>query len=186
MSEAKAASASKTKPAPTAKKQGPKRTLPGLGDFNWKDLATLTAIAIVIAGISISAVRNLDFLSIAEQWLIDFRLTALSKGQAEPHPGIVVVTITEETLATLEYRQPVDRELLADTINQLRDKGAKVIGIDLLFDQPTIKEKDDALRAAMNGWAVAPVVAWAGFEEGLTRKQAQTLEIGRASCRERV
>ncbi|MBL8705648.1 MAG: adenylate/guanylate cyclase domain-containing protein [Rhodospirillales bacterium] len=176
MSEAKAAGASKTKSAPTAKTQGPKRTLPGLGDFNWKDLVTLAAIAVAIAGISIAAVRNLDFLSIAEQWLIDFRLTALSKGQPEPHPGIVVVTITEETLATLEYRQPVDRDLLADTINQLRAKGAQVVGVDLLFDQPTIKEKDDALRAALNGWPVAPVVAWAGFEEGLTRKQAQTLE----------
>ncbi len=175
MNKAAAAQAAKT----SGKGQGPARrgpTIPGLGDFTWLDLGTLAAIAVLIAGVAIAAVRNLAFLSVAEQWLVDFRLTALSRGIPEPHPGIVVVTITEETLATLEYRQPVDRALLAETINQLRAKGAQVIGVDLLFDQPTVKEKDEALREALRNWPVAPVVAWAGFEEGLTRKQAQTLE----------
>ncbi|MCC6469161.1 MAG: adenylate/guanylate cyclase domain-containing protein [Alphaproteobacteria bacterium] len=151
-------------------------TLPGLGDFTLIDLGALVAIAVVIAGVGIAAVRYLPFLSVAEQWLIDWRLTVLSNHSPAPHPSIVIVTITEETLATLEYRQPVDRGLLAETINQLRAKGAQNIAVDLLFDQPTIKEKDEALRAALGNWPVAPVIAWAGFDEGLTRKQAETLE----------
>jgi CHASE2 domain-containing sensor protein len=162
----------------TSKGQGKGRrpTLLGPGDFTWLDLATLAAIAVVIAGFSTAAVRFLPFLSVADHWLIDFRLTALSNGSPGPHPSIVVVTITEETLATLEYRQPVDRGLLANTINQLRAKGARNIAVDLLFDQPTAKEKDLALRLSLSDWPVAPVVAWAGLEEGLTRLQAQTLE----------
>ncbi|MGQ0677478.1 MAG: CHASE2 domain-containing protein [Rhodospirillales bacterium] len=150
--------------------------LPGLGDFAWRDLVALLAAAAVIAGVSVTAVRGLVFLKIAEQWLIDFRLTALKPGQAEPHPSIVIATITEETLATLEYRSPVDRAFLARVVNQLREKGAAVVGLDFLFDQPTVKEKDDALRQALNDWPVPPVVAWAGFDEGLTKKQVETME----------
>ncbi len=150
--------------------------LPGFGDFAWRDLLILLGAAVLAAGLSVAAVRTLAFLKITEQWLIDYRLTALKPGLPEPHPNIVIAAITEETLATLEYRQPVDRAFLARVVNQLREKGAAVVGLDFLFDQPTVKEKDDALRQALNDWPVPPVVAWAGFEEGLTKKQVDTIE----------
>jgi adenylate cyclase len=155
---------------------GARRALPGFADFTWRDLAILLAAAVVIAAASVAGVRGLAFLKVAEQWLIDFRLTALRPSQAEPHPGIVIASISEETLATLEYRQPVDRAFLARVVTQLREKGAAVIGLDFLFDQPTVKDKDDALRAALNAWPVPPVVAWAGYGEGLTKKQVETIE----------
>jgi class 3 adenylate cyclase/CHASE2 domain-containing sensor protein len=155
---------------------GARGTLPGLGDFTWRDLVLLFAAAVVIAGASVAAVRGLPFLKVAEQWLIDYRLMTLKPRQAAPHPNIVIAAITEETLATLEYRQPVDRAFLARVVNQLREKGAAVIGLDFLFDQPTVKAKDDALRQALNDWAVSPVVAWAGYDEGLTKKQVETME----------
>lgn len=165
---------------PPQTEAGTRRALFGLGDFTWRDLALLFAAVVVIAGVSVAAVhspvRSLAFLQLAEQWLIDFRLTLLTPGKADPHPNIVIAAITEETLATLEYRSPVDRGFLAQVVNQLREKGAYAIGMDFLFDQPTVKEKDDALRAALGAWPVPPVVAWAGFEEGLTKKQVDSIE----------
>jgi adenylate cyclase len=159
-----------TQPGKPAKKAGGV-TLPGFGDFNWVDLATLAGVAIVLAGLSVAAVRGMPFLAVAEQYLIDFRLYAFGEGVKGPHPNIVLVTITEETLASLEYRSPVDRSYLAGVVETLRQKGAQVIGVDLMFDQPTTKEKDDQLRQALDKWPVPPVVAWAGYLEGLTKKQ---------------
>jgi class 3 adenylate cyclase/CHASE2 domain-containing sensor protein len=159
--------------------------LPGFGDFSWRDLLILLGAAVVAGGLSVAGVRALPFLKVAEQWLVDFRLTTLKPGLAEPHPSIVIASITEETLATLEYRQPVDRAFLARVVNQLREKGAAVIGLDFLFDQPTVKDKDDALRQALNDWPVPPVVAWAGFGEGLTKKQVDTIEAFFAGVRVR-
>ena len=179
MAKASAAEANKAQtpkaPAPgrtgARKKPGGAATLPGFGDFNWTDIATLVGVAIVIAGLSVAAVRGLGFLAVAEQYLIDFRLTAFSRGMDEPHQNIVIATITEETMAALEYRSPVDRAFMANIVETLRQKGAQVIGVDFLFDQPTVKEKDEALRQALDKWPVSPVVAWAGYEEGLTKKQ---------------
>jgi class 3 adenylate cyclase/CHASE2 domain-containing sensor protein len=164
------------KAAGLEKPAGARRALPGFADFTWRDLAILLAAAAVVAGAAVAGVRGLPFLKIAEQWLIDFRLTEFRPPQADSHPSIVIASITEETLATLEYRQPVDRAFLARVVTQLREKGAAVIGLDFLFDQPTVKDKDDALRAALNAWPVPPVVAWAGYEEGLTKKQVETIE----------
>ncbi len=158
---------------PQAKKPGRALSLPGFSDFNWIDIATLTGVAVVIAGLSVAAVRGLPFLAVAEQYLIDARLTLFTNRVDEPHPNIVIVSVTEETLASLEYRSPVDRGFLAGVVETLRQKGAQLVALDFLFDQPTVREKDEALRQALDKWPVSPVVAWAGYEEGLTKKQVE-------------
>jgi adenylate cyclase len=162
-------------PGSTDTKPVSAKALPGFDDFSWIDIVKLGLAAVVIGGLSVSAVRGVTFLAQAEQYLTDLRLYALSPGTPEPHPDIVLVTITEETLATLAYRSPIDREFMANLIDSLQRKGAKALGIDILFDQPTIKEKDDQLRQALDQWPAPPVVAWAAQAEGLSNKQVDYL-----------
>nr|WP_294526692.1 CHASE2 domain-containing protein [uncultured Rhodopila sp.] len=75
-----------------------------------------------------------------------------------PDPGVIVVGITEETLAALPYRSPVDRLFLADLVDTLARKGVAAIGLDILLDRPTEAAKDAALRRALTR-ADIPVVA---------------------------
>ncbi len=112
----------------------------------------------------------------------DRAVTALL-GKASDPAGIVVVAISEETLAALPYRSPVDRGFLADLIARIDRAGPRAIGLDILIDQPSEAAKDARLRAAIGG-ATAPVVmGLAGERDGLTARQAAFLK--RATTDER-
>ncbi len=75
-----------------------------------------------------------------------------------PDPDVVVIAITDETLASLPYRSPIDRAFLADVINGLAQHGAAAVGLDVVLDQPTEPSKDAKLRQALLRTDV-PVVA---------------------------
>ncbi|NBC33242.1 MAG: CHASE2 domain-containing protein [Alphaproteobacteria bacterium] len=78
---------------------------------------------------------------------------------AEPQRDeIVIIAITEETLATFPYRSPIDRGFLADLIRLLEERGVRAIGLDILIDQPTEPEKDERLRRLLIDSPV-PIVA---------------------------
>ncbi len=63
-----------------------------------------------------------------------------------PEPDVVVVAITEDTLATFPYRSPIDRGFLAEVIDTLARQGAAAVGLDVVLDRPTEPAKDAALR----------------------------------------
>jgi class 3 adenylate cyclase len=71
---------------------------------------------------------------------------------------VVVVGITEDTLAAFPYRSPIDRAFLADLIDVLARSGVVAVGLDVVFDRPTEPAKDAALRRALTR-ADIPVVA---------------------------
>lgn len=73
-------------------------------------------------------------------------------------PNVVVVGITEDTLARLPYRSPIDRAFLAGLIDSLAAKGVAAIGLDVLLDRPTEPAKDAVLRRAL-GRPDIPVIA---------------------------
>jgi class 3 adenylate cyclase/CHASE2 domain-containing sensor protein len=73
-------------------------------------------------------------------------------------PNVVVVGITEETLAGLPYRSPIDRAFLAELVDTLARKGVAAIGLDILLDRPTEPAKDAALRRALTRSDI-PVIA---------------------------
>ncbi|MGD0105371.1 MAG: adenylate/guanylate cyclase domain-containing protein [Rhodopila sp.] len=75
-----------------------------------------------------------------------------------PDPNVVVIGITEGTLAAFPYRSPIDRGFLANVINALAHSGVAAIGLDVVLDRPTEPMKDDALRRALTRSDV-PVVA---------------------------
>lgn len=72
-------------------------------------------------------------------------------------PDIVIAAIGDSTLARFPYRSPIDRGFLAGMIEALDRAGARAVGLDIIFDQPTEPAKDEALRLALDR-AAMPVV----------------------------
>lgn len=137
-------------------------------------LLPVAAICLACGSASYFAPRLVPFFAVAEQWLVDLRVALLAP--AEPQRSdVVLVTITEETLATLAYRSPVDRAFLADILQWLDDAGVKAIGIDLLFDQATESAKDNQLHRVLQGLHTPTVLAWADADDGLREPQSQFL-----------
>ncbi len=112
----------------------------------------------------------------AEEAVADARVALLGPVAAEQNDRVALVTITEDTLASLPYRSPVDRALLADIVLALKAAGARAIGFDVLFDRPTEPAKDEAFLAAVRAEGAPVVLAWADPSLGLDAAQAATLE----------
>ncbi len=99
---------------------------------------------------------------------------------APPQPRndrIIIIGITEETLARLPYRSPIDRAFLARLIDALAAAQPKAIGLDILFDRPTEPAKDLEFQRVMGSIAV-PVVA---ALEQTPRPSAEQHDFARAS-----
>jgi len=118
-------------------------------------------IAASAAVIVVAAFHNLSNLTRMELFTDDVRTVASTYVHHEPQdPRVVIVAITEDTLTQFPYRSPVDRAFLANLLRVLQDRGAKVIGLDVLFDQPTEPEKDAELKATIAGLKVPLLVSY--------------------------
>jgi class 3 adenylate cyclase/CHASE2 domain-containing sensor protein len=114
-------------------------------------------ILVLATAVAMLAVQPPSPLAAAESLLraIAFRLAGPERSA---NPRVVIAGITEDTLARLPYRSPIDRGFLASLIDTLSNAGVAAIGLDVLLDRPTEPDKDAALRDAMLQAAV-PVVA---------------------------
>lgn len=110
------------------------------------------------------------FLQVIENWVADIRVHQLLSPEPQD-PDIAIVTITEDTLARLPYRQPVDRAMLADVVEVIARAGPRALGIDLLFDQPTDPAKDQQLQEALARFPAPVVVSWADEDDLLSPRQ---------------
>ena len=142
-------------------------TIPGA---RLRQIAILLAILIGASAMSVAGVRYLPFLNLAEQWLGDFRIAALSPPQPQ-NQDIIILTVTEDTLAQFPYRSPLDRDFLSGSLRILAQRGVRAVGIDVLFDQPTEPDKDQGLKALLPEIKVPLVISYASGDEGLTKKQ---------------
>lgn len=133
-----------------------------------RDALPLAALAVLVAALALALARLFPPLSVADAFLADLAISRLAPPEPQ-HPGIVIVAITEDTLATLPYRSPLDRALLAGLIALVRQAGPRAIGLDVLIDQPTEPAKDAALHAVLQD--PATVVLAAGPETPLTERQ---------------
>lgn len=131
-------------------------------------------IGILCAAGSLMSPRAFSVLEFIDNWLTDLRLTSIAPA-IEPHPDIVLFTITEDTLAQFPYRFPLDRGMLADSLKRLNAAGVRAIGMDILFDQPTESLKDKQLADAVAESRAPVIVGWASGDEGLTDTQAKYL-----------
>ncbi len=109
----------------------------------------LAALACGMAGWF--AVENISFFSRVDQLAQDWEIASVFAPHAPQDPDILVVAIDEATLQGLTYRSPVDRKFLSDLLQNIAAHGPKVIGMDILLDQPTEPAKDAALRQTMAG-----------------------------------
>lgn len=137
-------------------------------------LAVLAIVALTGAGSALLP-WALPMVQAAESWLADFRFATLSAPEPQ-NDQIVIVAITEDTLASLPYRSPVDRGFLDKLLGKLEAAKPRAIGFDVLFDQPTQPAKDLALRRRMLASTVPIVLATAGTTSNLTKRQSAYLK----------
>ncbi|PZU24283.1 MAG: adenylate/guanylate cyclase domain-containing protein [Shinella sp.] len=84
--------------------------------------------------------------------LIDDRaFDYLSTLRAEPRPddSPVIVAIDEPSLAEINKQWPWPRSLHGKLVSALRAAGARAIGLDIIFSEPSKPEEDAALAAAL-------------------------------------
>jgi adenylate cyclase len=93
-----------------------------------------------------------------------------------PGDDIVIVAVTEGTLARLPYRSPIDRGFLAEVVEQIDRAGPRAIGMDILFDSPTEGRKDERLAEVLRSARSPLVIAHAGLSDGLTGGQVSHLQ----------
>ena len=137
--------------------------------------AVPAAVAIICAGVAIAAIDNIAVLTSADRFVEDWQVAALAP--AEPQDkDIVIVAVTEDTLAQFPYRSPVDREFIAKLLTTLEARGAKAIGVDFLFDQPTEQTKDDQLKRVLAEIKVPLIVAYTQSSGVVNEKQNAFLD----------
>lgn len=84
------------------------------------------------------------------------------KLQRQTVPADVVIVAVDESSLSRIGRWPWSRKIHADLINRLKQEGAAVVGLDIIFSEPDLKDKDadrilsDAIRQANN--VVLPVL----------------------------
>ncbi|MDH3715812.1 MAG: adenylate/guanylate cyclase domain-containing protein [Gammaproteobacteria bacterium] len=133
--------------------------------------AIASLVVLLSAALAFLASHYMTPVRVVENRMLDARLALL----AIPRPqsaNIVVITITDETLVRLPYRSPLDRALLSDLLETLQEKGVAAIGLDVLFDRPTERQKDARLYDTLRELRIPIVAAALSERDGLTPGQA--------------
>ncbi|MEY3202349.1 MAG: hypothetical protein RIR70_1899 [Pseudomonadota bacterium] len=117
---------------------------------NKKTRERITALAVALAAalLSLLATRYFSFLASLENIAADIRIAALQKPMPQSK-DIVIAALIEDTVTQFAYRSPIDRAFLAGLLETLEKKGARVIGVDILIDQPTEPDKDALLKRTL-------------------------------------
>ena len=130
------------------------------------------AAVILAALLSIAAFRGIPQLASLETAANDqLRVNIAPRGEQDKR--ISVVAFDEKTLLQFPYRSPVDRRFLADLVDALGQAGVEAIVFDVLFDQPTEPEKDEALIDALRRFEGPVVAAWGDKQAGFTPEQTE-------------
>ena len=103
-------------------------------------------VTIIAFGITL-LFGNLAFFSLLELKGLDLLFTL--RGTLSPPEQIVIVAIDETSMAEIRQQWPWPRNLHAQLLRQLHKAGAKVIGIDVLFAEPSEPAEDQALTDAL-------------------------------------
>lgn len=142
-----------------------------------RSLLLLAAIALGAAVVTLAAFHNITFLTQAELFVDDVRTAASTFMRREPQdPRVVIVAVTEDTLAQFPYRSPVDRAFLARLLRTLEARGAAVIGVDVLFDQPTEPDKDALLKATIADLKAPLVISYTDNPQVVDEAQRKYLD----------
>jgi len=127
-------------------------------------------LPILVAVASVFLVEHIVFLKAADWFIKDTEIATLT-APAPQDPDVVVAKIDEDTLRLFTYREPFDRKFLSDLIEKLLSFHPRAIGLDLLFDQPTEKAKDDALYRTLHNVDIPMAVTISGISDLTDEKQ---------------
>lgn len=130
---------------------------------------------VALTAILLSVTIVLPLATRLEPVLGDFLVFHFLDRNSQTRDDIVIVTITEETLADFPYRSPIDRDFLADLIATIDAAGPRAIGLDILLDVPSDPVKDQHLFDRIDAASAPVVLAIAGETSLLTERQRDYL-----------
>ncbi|MEM7525835.1 MAG: CHASE2 domain-containing protein, partial [Pseudomonadota bacterium] len=130
------------------------------------------AATLLSAVMSISLFTGVAQLAALETEANDILRVNLAPRAEAQDPRISIVALNEKTLAQFPYRSPIDRGLLAGLMDALREAGARAVLLDVIFDQSTEPEKDEALIAAIRRFEGPVVAAWGDHRSGFIESQS--------------
>ncbi|GGB34224.1 hypothetical protein GCM10011316_02900 [Roseibium aquae] len=107
----------------------------------------------------------------------DFAVLNLAPDDSGARDRIVVVTITEDTLAGFPYRSPIDREFLAELLLTLDRMDPASVGLDILLDGPSEPAKDAALLGALDTIQTPAILASVSDSFLTVRQSAYLKEV---------
>ncbi len=154
------------------------RRFVGWQGLRWARLrraAIAVAVALVAAIVANLAVHKILFLLYVEHFVEDLRIASRLPIESQD-PNVIIVTITEDTLAKFPYREPVDRGFLADLLRLIEAQGPRAIALDILFDQPTEPAKDEALHRSLVEAPVPLVVSYVDDPALVNEEQKEFLD----------
>lgn len=137
----------------------------------WRAVAIVAGIAALAVGLT----RLVPPLRSADETFGDLQIAHLSPPRPQ-HPGVALVTLGEDSFATLVCRSPIDRGFLADLIGRLEAARVRAVGIDILFDQPTLPGLDERLRRSILDARIPVVAITALAQTPLTDAQRRFLD----------
>ncbi|MGQ3214059.1 MAG: CHASE2 domain-containing protein [Shinella sp.] len=138
--------------------------LPGCWSRRSRRLALLTLAVIGL----VTTFAQFPAWSLADLRAFDYLSTI--DDPRPPADGPVVVAIDEPSLADINAQWPWPRELHARLVESLRKAGAKAIGLDIIFAEPSNPVSDGALARVLG-----PDVVLAGDESLIVTPQADQL-----------
>lgn len=97
-------------------------------------------------------------LSSVESTASDQRIARLSS-KTTVDPDIMVVALDDATMEKLSFRQPIDRAFLAKLVNEISKGSPRVVGLDVILDQPTQTDWDNTLKYSISTAPIKIVVA---------------------------
>lgn len=127
----------------------------------------LALLTLAVVGL-VTALAQLPAWSLADLRAFDYLSTI--DDPRPPADGPIVVAIDEPSLADINAQWPWPRDLHARLVESLRKAGARAIGLDIIFAEPSNPASDDALAKALG-----PDVVLAGDESLIVTPQADQL-----------
>ncbi|CAK0748186.1 adenylate cyclase [Azospirillaceae bacterium] len=146
------------------------RLCAGAKRFGIGQALTLAVVWICAVGVALALPRYFAPVGVTENWVTDL-ITTFATPQEPQNQDVILLTITEDTLAQFPYRSPLDRSYIANLLRTLEKVGVRAVGFDILFDQPTEPSKDEDLARAFREVKIPVASARGGKEAGLTDAQ---------------
>ena len=104
---------------------------------------------VAFAGLLVGLLLGSSFLAQRLEWSLYDRFTAIATRDPQPPNDIVIVAIDEPSFSEMGMQWPWPRRVHARLIDALVHGGARTIVFDLLFDEPSVSEDDEALTDAV-------------------------------------